>query len=70
MKSELAPNVRNLKYMEFQNNQHGLRGKIRRSLQDSQPNYTLSSFIVFFNSSGWATAANQISACTLRMKWV
>jgi len=30
MKSELGPNVRNLNYMEFQNNQHGLPGKIRR----------------------------------------
>ena len=40
----------------------------RRSLQDSQPNYALSSFIVFFNNSGYVTAANQITACTFAYK--
>ena len=42
----------------------------RRSLQDSQPNYKLFSFIAFFNNSGYVTAANQISMCTLRIKCV
>jgi len=41
-----------------------------RSLQDSQPNYTLSSFIVFFNNSGHVTATNTISTCTLGIKCV
>jgi len=42
----------------------------RRSLQNSQLNYTLSSFIVFFNNSGYVTAANQTSTCTLLIKCV
>ena len=42
----------------------------RRSLQDSQPNYTLPSFMVFFNNSGYVTAVNQIGTSMLRIKCV
>jgi len=42
----------------------------RRSSLNSQTNYTLSSFIVFFINFGYVTAVDEIGAYTLRMKCV
>ena len=46
-----------------------VKSEDRRSLQKSQPKYNTVFFIVFFNNSGCVTAVNQISACTLSVKW-
>jgi len=42
----------------------------RISLQDSRPNCTLSSLMVFFNNSGNVTAVNQTSMSMMRIKCV
>ena len=59
IKSELGPNVRNSNYMEFQNNQQGLPGKIRR--QKIIAKFTTKLYTVFVYS-----VLQQLSMCNCR----